>query len=110
MEEAKIHKSEGMLLQYIGAALVRDTNSNHTPNGTLHVQPSWPLPVIRNRQWPTRLRINSLFDISQRNLRIMCMFLAGSQKPRLVAIYLNQITALCKKYVENLYKRNCKWI
>ena len=27
MEEAKRHKSEGMLLQYSGAALVKDTNS-----------------------------------------------------------------------------------
>ena len=27
MEEAKIHKSKGMLMQYSGAALVRDTNN-----------------------------------------------------------------------------------
>ena len=41
MEEAKMLKREGMLLQYIGAAVVRDTNSNHTKNGTLHRQPSF---------------------------------------------------------------------
>ena len=46
VEEAKIHKSEGMLLQYSGVALVRDIDSNHTPNGTLHMQPSWSLPII----------------------------------------------------------------